>query len=53
MVRSLYCMRRAKGAVPRETEVSVKSYFLPHLLRELKVVIFRIKKKIKACEVNQ
>lgn len=34
------CGSGAKGAVLRKTEVSVKSCFLPHLLLELKVVMF-------------
>lgn len=34
--------KQGKGAVPRGAEVSVKSCFLPHLLLELKVVIFQI-----------
>lgn len=43
--RTLSCGNGAKGAVPRKTEVSVESCFLPHLLLELMVVIFQFFKK--------
>lgn len=52
--RALNCGNGAKGAVPRKKEMSVKSYFLPHLLLELMVVIFLKKIFFKeSCEVNQ
>lgn len=51
MVRTPNCGSGAEGAVPRKTEVL--SCFLPHLLLELRVVIFQIFKKCHARLTNK